>query len=140
MAAANAVDAGEEQAVCRGVQADFGAGGEGSEDAPGERPPLGLQHGKGGRVAGLGNLCSLVVVQNFRRSTLPTPTDVGWLFLRKLIGWQRRGKEVSPGRRLKAMVGEDDGCALERCKKAGTGRASELMQQAVAEGPVSASK
>ena len=31
---------------------------------PGERPPLGLQHGKGGRVAGLGNLCSLVVVQN----------------------------------------------------------------------------
>ena len=37
------------------------------------------------------------------------------------------------------MVGEDDGCALERCKTAGTGGAGELMQQAVAEGPVSAS-
>ena len=30
----------EEQAVCRGVQMHFGAGGEGGEDAPGEQLPL----------------------------------------------------------------------------------------------------
>ena len=38
------------------------------------------------------------------------------------------------------MVGEDDGCALEKWKTAGTGGAGELMQQAVAEGSLAASQ
>ena len=78
-------------------------------------------YGKGGSVAGLADLCNPVVIRNVGRSMLPAPTEIGWLFLWKLIGWQRRSKEVGPGRRLKAMVGEDDGRALERCKTAGSG-------------------
>ncbi len=54
-------------------------------------------------------------------------------------GGGQLSKKVGPGRHIETVMGEDDGCAFKRCQTTDGGGVGELLQEAIAEGPVTAS-